>query len=223
MNYKYKIVKILTLSAVAVFAFSCQKQTPATNQNQNSTSAIIQSTQAGSPTEAYKILFAAVKAKDAGTIKGTMSKATLGLAQFNAERQKISLEKSIENGLVAPTMSDALTEIRDERIKGNYANIEVFNQKENRWEDLPFILEDGGWKLAVGDLFQGKFESPGRSKGDLEREATNTLPMPVNGVTKFPDLPKNANSMTFPANSKELKVDPKDKSVEVPKEENPKK
>lgn len=207
MNYKHKTANIFLLLAIAVFTFSCQKQS---------------ASQASSPTEAYKMLFAAVKAKDTEKIKKMMSKATLDLAKFNADRQKISIEKSVENGLVAPTLSDTLTEIRDERVKGNYANVEVFNQKENRWEDLPFVLEEGGWKLAVGDLFQGKFESPGVSKGAMEREATNTMPLPVNGVTKFPDLQKNVNSMTFPANSKELKVDPKDKSVEVPKEEKPK-
>ena len=214
MNYQNRTISVLLLLAVTFIGFSCNKQSA-------------QSSAAGekakSPTEAYKMLFAAVKAKDPEKIKAMMTQNTLGLAQFNAERQKITIEKSVENGLVAPTMADALTEIRDERVKGNFGSVEVFNQKENRWEDLPFIIEDGGWKLAVGDLFQGKFESPGKSKGDIEREATNTMPMPTNGMTKFPDLPANANSMTFPANSTDGKTDKKDKSVEVPKEEKPKK
>ncbi len=178
------------------------------------------------------MLFAAVKAKNTEQIKLMMTKNTLGLAQFNADRQKITLDKSVENGLVAPTMADKITEIRDERVKGNFGSVEVFNQKENRWEDLPFILEDGSWKLAVGDLFQGKFESPGKSKGDIEREASNTgMPMPVNSANGFPKLDANSNSMTMPANSNGSKamnapvdkVDKKDKSVEVPKEETPKK
>ncbi|MCY7375322.1 MAG: hypothetical protein LH472_05045 [Pyrinomonadaceae bacterium] len=219
MNYKNKVINLFLLLTVAVFSFSCSQQAA---QNSNSSS-VGGGKQAQSPTEAYKMLFAAVKAKDAEKIKQMMSKNTLGLAQFNAERQKISLEKSVENGLVAPTMSDALTEIRDERVKDNFGSVEVFNQKENRWEDLPFLLEDGGWKLAIGDLFQGSFESPGRSKGEIEREATNTLPMPTGGMTKFPELPANANSMTFPANSTGNKTMEKDKSVEVPKEDKPKK
>lgn len=213
---------------IAVLGFACKKPATSGNANGNANGAANSSnpnlaesvppSYAQSPTEAYKELFAAVKAKDSVKIMSMMTKNTLGLAQFNADRQKISMEKSVENGLVAPTMSDAITEIRDERIKGSSGSIEVFNQKENRWEDLPFMLEDGGWKLAVGDLFQGKFESPGKSKGEIEREATNTMPMPVNGMTKFPDMPKNANSMTFPANSDQMKTDKKDKSIEVPKE-----
>ncbi len=201
MNYQNRLIGIFLLTAISVFGFSCNGSK-------------------GTPTDAYKKLFAAVKAKDSEKIKEVMSKNTLGLAQFNADRQKITIEKSLENGLVAPTMSDALTEIRDERVKGDFGSVEVFNQKENRWEDLPFILEDGSWKLAIGDLFQGKFESPGKSKGDIEREATNTMPIPTNGMTKFPELPANSNSMTFPANSSALK---EKKSVEVPKEEKPKK
>ena len=220
MNYKNKVTSLFLLMTIALLGFSCNKK-PAANGNANSSTSsgeAIPPSNAQSPTEAYKQLFAAVKAKDSLKIRSLMTKNTLGLAQFNADRQKISIEKSVENGLVAPTMSDALTEIRDERIKGTNGAIEVFNQKENRWEDLPFILEDGGWKLAVGDLFQGKFESPGKSKGETEREATNTMPMPTNGATKFPELPKNTNSMTFPANSNEPKPDKKDKPVEVPKE-----
>jgi hypothetical protein len=201
MNYQNKLIGFFLLAAICVFGFSC-------------------SGDKGTPTDAYKKLFAAVKAKDTEKIKSVMSKNTLGLAQFNADRQKITIEKSLENGLVAPTMSDALTEIRDERVKGNFASIEVFNQKENRWEDLPFILEDGSWKLAIGDLFQGKFESPGKGKAEIEREATNTMPMPTNGMTKFPELPANANSMTFPANATKMN---EPKSVEVPKEDKPKK
>ena len=213
MNYKNRIISVFLLSALMVFGFSCSNQAAQSNSGGK----------AQSPTEAYKMLFAAVKAKNPEQIKQLMTQSTLGLAQFNADRQKISIEKSIENGLVAPTMADALTEIRDERVKGNYGSVEVFNQKENRWEDLPFMVEDGIWKLAVGDLFQGKFESPGKSKGEIEREATNTMPIPTDGVRQFPKLPDNVNSMTFSANSTTVKPDKKDKSVEVPKEEKPKK
>lgn len=228
MNYKNKLIIGLLSLTIAGFGYSCKTPT-AQNGNANGNTAVsVPGSAAQSPTEAYKMLFAAVKAKDSEKIKGMMTKSTLGLAQFNAEQQKIPLEKSVENGLVATTIADAITEIRDERIKGANGAVEVFNQKENRWEDLPFMLEDGGWKLAVGDLFQGRYESPGKSKGEIEREATNTMPVPTNGMTKFPPVSANANSMTLPANSAanktgSMKTDEKNKSVEVPKEEKPKK
>jgi hypothetical protein len=120
------------------------------------------------------MLFTAVKAKDTEKIKQMMSKATQGLAELTAVRYKQTIEKSYENGFTATTIADALPKIRDERIKDNFGALEVYNQKEKRWEDLPFIYEDGGWKLAVGDIINDKYKSPGKGQARIEQEATNT-------------------------------------------------
>ena len=54
-------------------------------------------------------------------------------------------------------------------------SVEVWNSKDSRWEDLPFIKEDGSWKLAVGELFAGTFkiEAVGRGRDFREKEAAN--------------------------------------------------
>ncbi|MGI8786495.1 MAG: hypothetical protein ACR2HG_01870 [Pyrinomonadaceae bacterium] len=204
MKYKYRIASVFLLVIFVCLNLSCAKQTA-----QNTAVA------AQTPTEAYKMLYAAVKAKDTEKIKQLMSKDTLNLAQFNADRQKITLEKSLENGLVAPTLADSLTEIRDERVKDKFGAIEVFNPKDNRWEDLPFILEDGSWKLAVGDLFKGTYQSPGKGQTEIEREASN-VEMPPPNAAPLPNLPKGKSPPQFPMANE-------NKSVEVPKEEKPKK
>ena len=221
MIYRNKIVSIFLLLTVALIGFSCKTQTAQVSNNE---------VKAQSPTEAYKMLFAAVKSKDTSKIKQMMTQSTVAFGQMNADRQKISLEKSLENGLVAPTMSDQITAIRDERVKGDNGAIEVFNQKENKWEDLPFMLENGGWKLAIGDLFQAKYESPGKGQAQLQMEATNkmTMPEPSKGMKNFPNLPANTNSMTIPGNVTLGKPtnsanESRSKTVEVPKEEPPKK
>ncbi len=77
--------------------------------------------------------------------------------------------------MTATTMTDSLPNIRDERIADDMGAIEVWNTKDSRWEDLPFILEDGGWKLAVGDQWAGTFKSPGKGRDLVEREAANAL------------------------------------------------
>ena len=212
MKHKNKIFSFFLLLTFSLTSLSCQKQQAEPDKTKLSVQPAVK---AQSPTEAYKMLFAAVKAKDTATIKQLMSKSSLGLAEFNANNQKITLEKSLENGLVAPTLSPTLTEIREERIKDNFGAIEVFNQKENRWEDLPFVLEDGGWKLAVGDLFQDTFKSPGKSRGQIEREASNTM-MPTN-TTKFPEMSNSSKS------AKTLPDSGGTKSIEVPKEDKQKK
>lgn len=210
MKHQSKIISVFSILAFALFNLACQKQSsePAATQP-------AQTVKAQSPTEAYKMLYTAVKAKDTATIKQLMSKNSLALAEFNANNQKITLEKSLENGLVAPTLSPTLTEIRDERIKDNFGLIEVFNAKDNRWEDLAFMLEDGSWKLAVGDLFRGTFDPQQtlpRGKGQIQMDNSNAM-IPAN-TTKLPEV-SNSN--------KSVKSPPEVKSVEVPKEDKPKK
>lgn len=128
-----------------------------------------------SPTEAYKALYAAVKSKDTERIKGMMSKKTHEFAQMVAARQNQPIEKVFENGFTATTFADSLPEIRDERVGGEFGAVEVWNGKDKRWEDLGFVLEDGGWKLAIGEMFGGSFKSPGKGRAIKEQEAANLL------------------------------------------------
>ncbi len=213
MRYKNKIISFLFLLTFALVGSSCQKTQTANSTN--TTTAAAPTVKAQSPTEAYKMLYAAVKAKDKATIRGLMSKGSLGLAEMSAGQQKKSIDQILENGLVAPTLADTITEIRDERIKGNFGKIEVKNERENRWEDLPFVLEDGGWKLAVGDLFANTFDPQNaipKSKGQVETEASNkSIPLPSN-TTKFPEM--NSNSVT----KNPVPSANETKSIEVPKE-----
>ena len=216
MKYKNKIISVSLLIIFALVSLACQtQQAELTNANTTTTvQAPTQTVKAQSPTEAYKMLFAACKAKDVATIKQLMSKSSLGLAEFSSSQQKKPIEKILENGLVAPTLAPEITEIRDERIKDNFGAIEVYNPQDKRWEDLPFVMEDGSWKLAVGDLFQDTFKSPGKSKGQTELDASNkTMPMPSN-TTNMPKM--DSNKM-----AKDPTTTSDGKSVEVPKEKNP--
>jgi hypothetical protein len=115
------------------------------------------------------MLYAAVKAKDMATVKQLMSKGSLGFSEFSGSQQKKPIEKILENGLVAPTLAPAITEIRDERINGNFGRIEVRNDQENRWEDLPFF-----WRTVVGNSPSATF-SPARSTRRIrsERQGAN--------------------------------------------------
>lgn len=130
---------------------------------------------AQSPTEAYKMLYAAVKAKDTEKIKAVVSKNSIGLAEVMASRYNQTIEKSLENGFLETTFADALPQMRDERVKGNFGAVEVYNEKLKRWDDTNFILEDGAWKLAVGDVFKGTYQSPGKGEAQIEAEKNNPM------------------------------------------------
>jgi len=206
-----KIVGLSFVLAFAFLSFSCDQA-----ETQESQEVV----KAQTPSDAYRFLYAAVKAKKTEKIKQVMSNNTMTFAGFAAEQQNQSLEKMFENGLTATTFADKLPEVRDERVNGKFGAVEVFNQKDNRWEDLPFVLEDGGWKLAVGDSFKGDYKSPGKGQAQLEMEAnspmgdfvnppetnTNTnakLPRGKNGKVETVEVPiENTNNAPAKANKK---------------------
>ncbi len=151
-----------------------------------------------SPTAAYIRLYEAVKSKDIERIKLAMTKKSHDLAAMAAARNNTPVEKVFENGFTATTFSETLPMMRDERVKDDMGAVEVWNSKESRWEDLPFIYEEGAWKLAIGDLFADTYKSPGRGLDFREREAANAVgggAIPVN----TPGVNINAVNVDRPA------------------------
>jgi len=178
-----KILAAVLISVFTAFGLACQNQ-KATN-SAVTTTATVAGDGGTTPTDAYKKLYAAVKAKQPEAIKALMTEKTIGFAQFASQRQNQSLEKVVENGFTMTTFSDTLPEIRDERIKDNVGFVEVYNSKESRWEDLPFVKENGSWRLAIGDLFNGTIQAPSKGLAQIESEAAN-----VNGNNLVPIQPK---------------------------------
>ena len=182
----------ISLLALILISFACGSSSgptaPATND---------------SPTEAYKRLFNAVKAKNIDEIKGLMSKKTQAFAQMASQQQNAPLDKVYENGFTATTFTSTMPEIRDQRVKGQYGAIEVWNSNDSIWEDLPFVLEDGSWKLAIGDSFDGSFKSPGKGRDAIEKEAANVA---RGGAPQVSNANSNAipsiNTNVAPDNSK---------------------
>lgn len=144
------------------------------------------------PTAAYKRLFAAVKSKNTEAIKAEVSQSTHGFAESLAARQNKPIEAVYENGFTETTFSPTLPEIRDERVKDKMAAVEVWNSTAKKWEDLPFVRETTGWKLAIGDIFGNTYRSPGKGRDMIEREAANA--MNPNAGIKRVEIPGNANA-----------------------------
>ncbi len=192
-----KIITVNLFFVLAFLSFACQKQAAEKNATLPT-----ETVKTGSPTEAYKMLYAAVKAKDKDKIKQLVSKSSIGLAEFSAAQQKKQVDDILENGFTGTTFSPTFPEIRDERIKDKFGALEVYNSQENRWEDLPFVYEDGSWKLAVGDILQDTYKSPGDGEAELERKASgnnnmmmtapNSNSANMNKMTQIPpaDKPK---------------------------------
>jgi hypothetical protein len=127
-----------------------------------------------SPVEAYTFLFDAVKKGDTDAVKQISSKATRELAQFTANSYKKSCAESYKNGFTETAMQEKMPETRDLRISddGNTASMEVKTAK-GTWDDVPFVKEGNGWKLALGDLFFGKIKKVGTPQSVREQENAN--------------------------------------------------
>jgi len=145
------------------------------------------------PTDAYKKLYAAVKGKDVEAIKLQLTKKTIEFGKMAGEKNKNP--DIYINGFTATTFAESLPTMRDERVNGDMGALEVWNSRDSRWEDLPFIKEDGGWKLAVGDVFAGTYQSPGKGRDQLEKEAANA----VANKEQIPSIPTtNVNVNKIP-------------------------
>ena len=155
-------------------------------------------TRQDSPTEAYKRLFSAVKSKNTEAIKQQLSKKTVSLGEMSAQRFNKTYDDFFANGMTSTTLADTLPTLRDERVKDDMGALEVWNAKENKWEDVPFIFEDGAWKLAVGDGFAGTYQYPGKPQDFREKEAANAVANrnvivnPGVNMNSVPSRPRNS-------------------------------
>jgi hypothetical protein len=128
---------------------------------------------AKTPSEAYRMLFAAVKSQDPAKIKTMLSKGSMGLAEMASAQQKKPVEEVIKNGFTETTFVDNYPQMRDERTKDGFGAVEVWNAGRKQWDNIPFVFEDGSWKLAIGDDFAGKWKSPGKGQAVIEQENAN--------------------------------------------------
>lgn len=193
-----KILVSVQIVLLFLLAVACgDTQQPASNSN--TAAEKVCDPISDTPTEAYKRLFSAVKEKNVENIKSSISKKTQELAAFTAERQKSPIEKVYENGFTGTTFSPTLPEIRDERVKGCWAAVEVRNSKDQRWEDLPYVQEDGVWKLAFGEAFAGSYKSPGKGRDQIENEAANVARGNQPPPNMMPSNMMNANVNSSPA------------------------
>ena len=185
---------VFLLSIFVLTAISCTGKDGGQTNNSQKTPTTTTANVGGAqtPTDAYTMLYTAVKAKQTDAIKKMMSQKTLGFAEGVAGQQKKPIEAVYENGFTATTFAATMPQMRDERVKDDMGALEVWNEKDKKWEDLPFIKEADGWKLAIGDIFGGTYKKPAKGQAEIEDQATNKM-VPYNGDANLP-LPSNATA-----------------------------
>lgn len=136
------------MCALFIFGCSAAQQTP-------------------SPTEILKTFLEASKKKDVETVKKTFSKGTMNLIEETARTQNTTVDELLKKDTGVPLKE--LPEMRNEKIEGETASVEVKNAVTGDFDTIPLIKEDGNWKVAL-DKFRDEILKK-------SREQMNTPPV----------------------------------------------
>lgn len=103
------------------------------------------SSRPSTPLETFKTYTKAIKAKDTETMKLLLSSATMAMHEKEAKAQGVSVDDIVKRETL---FSETQTKVewRDEKIDGDAGSLMVKNSYGS-WETVPFIREDGAWKI----------------------------------------------------------------------------
>lgn len=101
--------------------------------------------QAATPVETFQTYVKALKKKDLTTVKLLLSKDTIKMHEQEAKSEGVNLDDIVKRESL---LGDGQTtvEYRNEKIDGDKATLE-FKDSYGTWETLPFVREDGEWKI----------------------------------------------------------------------------
>lgn len=101
----------------------------------------------GSPTETLRVFSQATINKNAGNIMATLSQGSRKMIEDSARAQNSTVEAILltenENSL------KEIPEMRNEKISGDTATVEVKNRKIGGYDKMPLVKENGEWKIAL--------------------------------------------------------------------------
>lgn len=157
-----KFLKIVAFMAAAALFAACSSGPSANNQNSAATSnaakpAPVESAAVPSagPAATLRALSEASNKNDVAAVKSYLSKGTLARIEEGAKAQNKTIDQLLAEE--ESTIFPVVPELGAEEISGDTATLEVKNAETNEFEKLPFVLEDGRWKVAI-DKFLEEFD-----------------------------------------------------------------
>lgn len=157
-----KIYKMTIVALAAFFSFGC---------------GAVATQKTPTPTDILKSFVEASKNKDIETVKKSLSKGTLGIIEESAKAKNTTVDELLKKDTGIPVKE--LPETRNEKIKGDTGSVEVKNIISGEFDTIPFVKEDGGWKIALDKFIR-----------DLEKKALDqmkTPPADMNSEAPKPD------------------------------------
>lgn len=133
-----------------------------------------------SPIDTFKTYTKAIKQKDTTTMKLLLSDATIKMHEKEAKAQGVNVD-DIVKGEDIFRENQKTVEFRNEKIDGDKATLEIKNIY-NKWEKLPFVLEDGVWKIdkvTYANQIQLEIEEQNRKMDEMMKNATIPTPSSI--------------------------------------------
>ncbi len=112
------------------------------------------------PTATFKAFYEASNKRDAAGIKKTLSKGTLDMFEKLAKEQNKSTDDMIKE-VGKDSKTEKIPETRNEKITGDTATLEVKNDTTGKWDTLPFVKENGEWKIAFDKFLENMLKGLG--------------------------------------------------------------
>lgn len=113
-------------------------------------------TSAASPTDVLNIYVEASDRKDLAAVKATFSKGTMKMYEDAAQKREISVDEVIKDQFELATSAELKSKIQPgkETIEGDTAMVEAKDNQSGETEKIPFVKEDGVWKIAFDKFMQ---------------------------------------------------------------------
>ena len=151
--------------------------------------------QTKSPTDVLKTLNEASKTRDVEAVKDSVSKGTLDLMENAAKKQNTTIDELLKKDNGVPFKE--LPEMRNEKIEGDTATLELKNTTTGGWETVPFVREGGKWKLALDKYMADLQKASQSSKAPASPDADESKPdAPTTNANKKPDEATNKAAKT---------------------------
>ena len=108
------------------------------------------------PTATMNSQVAAMQKNDLPAMRSNLSQGTLQMIEKAAQAQKVTSDEVLASmsRKANAANKDALIETRNEQINGAAATLELKNPVTGGWDKIPFVKEDGRWKIALDKFME---------------------------------------------------------------------
>lgn len=124
--------------------------------------------QPATPLETFKTYIKAIKNKDTTTMKLLLTHDSIKMHEQEAKSQGVTLDDIVKKEpLFDPSQTSV--EYRNEKVEDDKATLEVKNPY-GVWETVPFLKEDGEWKIdkkAYADQMENDIEKSNQQLDDM--------------------------------------------------------